>query len=174
MSQSAPRAAFSVTVTADEYRAAARIASHTAGQLRGAWLGFALCMLLVLTVAGALVAYPWAALLLLLCGGVIALTALCLMRHAFLRTAARQYLVFSSLFPTVQVTLWEDMLEYNGENCRRQEPYALFSRLVETRTTLVLLHEDGSFLVIPKNEAISAETLDFLRRVFARKYRKIR
>lgn len=174
MPTGAPRAVFTVTVTAEDYRAAARIASRNGGMLRGAWIGFALCAALVLTVAGGLAAYPWAALLLLLCGGVIALTALCLMRHAFLRTATRQYAVFSTLFSTVQVTLWEDMLEYGGEGCRRLESYALFSRLVETRTALVLLREDGTFLVIPKTEAISAQTLEFLRLTFARKYRKIR
>ncbi len=170
-----PRAVLSATVTAEEYTAAARISSANGGRLRTAWVGFVLMAALTLTVAGSLLAYPWAALCLLLSGGVIALTALCLMRYVFERTTARNYTVFSATFPTVEILLWEDTLEYKGTGCERCEAYALFSRLVETRTLFVLQREDGTFLVIPK-QAIPADShaAEFLRFTFARKYKKKR
>lgn len=170
-----PRAAFTVTVTAQDYRTAARIASLNSGRLREAWMGFVLCAALCLTVAGALVAYPIAALLLLLVGGCIALVTLCVMHHIFTRTAAANYHVFATLFPTVRVTLWEDTLDYVGSSCARQEPYALFSRLVENGSSFILLREDGTFLVIPKKDLPPDDAAAaFLRETFARKYRKVR
>ncbi|MBE6757671.1 MAG: YcxB family protein [Ruminococcaceae bacterium] len=176
MAQSAsPRAVFSVAVTVEEYTAAARIASLGGGRLRTAWVGFVLLAALTLTIAASLAAYTLAAIGLLLGGGVIALTALCLMQYAFGRTVARNYTVFSATFPTAEVVLWEDMLEYNGAYCRRNEAYALFSRLVESRTLFVLQREDGTFLVIPKRAlATTDNAADFLRLTFARKYRKTR
>lgn len=170
-----PRAVCSVAVTAEDYASAARIASLNGGRLRTVWLGFVLCTALTVTVAGSLLAYPWAAIGLLLGGGVIALTTLCLLRYAFKRTVARDYTVFAATFPTADVILWEDTLEYNGEFCQRKEAYALFSGLAESRTLFVLQREDGTFLAIPKR-ALPADgaAADFLRFTFARKYRKIR
>ncbi|MBE6768352.1 MAG: hypothetical protein E7549_05500 [Ruminococcaceae bacterium] len=168
-----PRAVLTATVTAQDYAAAARIASQNGGRLRTAWVGFVLAAALTLTVAGSLLAYPWAAVLLLLSGGVIALTALCLMRYAFDRTTARNYDVFCATFPTVEIVLWEDTLEYKSERCQRNEAYARFSRLVETRTLFVLQREDGTFLAIPK-AATDSRTEEFLRFTFARKYKKKR
>ncbi len=170
-----PRAVFRTTITAEEYAAAARIASLGGGQLRNVWAGFVLLVALTLILAGAMIAYPWVAIVLLLTGGVIALTTLCLMRHAFKRTTARNYAVFAATFPTVEITLWEDMLEYAGETCRWEEPYALFSRMVETRALFVLQREDGTFLAIPKNAVpTDGNAIEFLRFTFARKYKKIR
>ena len=168
-----PRAIITATVTAEEYATAARIASQNGGRLRTVWVGFALLTALTLTVAGSLLAYPWAAALLLLAGGVIALTSLCLMQYAFGRAVARQYTVFSAMFPSVTVTLREDTLVYESERCERTEAYALFSCLVETGTLFVLQREDGTFLVIPKT-ATDESTVEFLRFTFARKYKKKR
>ena len=173
MSATAPRASFSVIVTEEDYRAAARVASLFGGRLRDAWVGFALCAALTFTIAGALVAYPWVAMLLALVGTGIAVVTLCFLYHLFRRTVTARYAVFSALFSTVQITLWEDTLDYEGNGCSRQESYALFSRLAESRRTFVLLREDGTFLVIPKAD-MSEETAAFLRTTFARKYRRVR
>ena len=175
MSADTPRAVFEATVTADEYLRAARLASLGGGRLRTVWVGFVLSAAITLTVAGSLLAYPLVAGLLFLAGGVISLTTLCLMRFNFARTTARNYTVFSNTFPTVEIVLWEDMMEYRSECCKREEPYALFSRVVENSTLFVLQREDGTFLAIPKR-AIAADPhiAEFLRFTFARKYRKIR
>ncbi len=170
-----PRAVFSVSITEEEYLRAARVASRNGGRLRVVWTGFVLCAALTLTVAGALAAYPWAALWLCAVGGTIALVTLCLMRYAFLRTAARDYRVFSAVFSTTEVTLWEDTLEYSGTSCCRKEAYALFSRLVENETQFLLLRDDGTFLLLPKQAfPTDGHAADFLRVTFARKYRRTR
>ncbi len=173
MSAMTPRASFAVTVTEEDYRAAARAASLFSGRLRDAWVGFALCAAITLTVAGALIAYLWAAALLVLVGGGIAVVTLCFLYHLFHRIVTTQYAVFSALFSSVQVTLWEDTLDYEGNGCTRQESYALFSRLVESRRACILLREDGTFLVIPKAD-MPEECVSFLRTTFARKYRRVR
>lgn len=170
-----PRAVLTVTVTAEEYAAAARLASLGGGRLRTIWVGFLLLAALTLTVASSLLAYPWAAGLLLLGGGVIALTTLCLMQYAFGRTTARNYAVFSATFPTMEVVLREDTLTYGSDACQRTEAYALFSWLTESRSLFVFRREDGTFFVIPKR-AIPADNraAEFLRFTFARKYKKKR
>ena len=173
MAQATPRATFSVTVTEDEYRAAARTAALFGGRLRDAWLGFVLCVAITLTVAGALIAYLWAAVTLAVAGFGIAVVTLCFLYHVFYRNVSVQYKVFSAVFATVQVTLWEDTLDYEGNGCVRHESYALFSRLVESRRAFVLLREDGMFLVIPKTTMDDTATA-FLRTTFARKYRRVR
>lgn len=170
-----PRAVLKTTVTADEYAAAARIASINGGRLRTVWVGFVLMVALILTVAASILAYPWAAGLLLLIGGVIALSALCLMQYVFGRTVMRHYAVFSKTYPSVEIVLWEDTIEYKSARCERTEAYALFSRLVETAALFVLQREDGTFLVIPKTAtAENRHAEEFLRFTFARKYKKKR
>lgn len=173
MSATTPRATFAVTVTEADYRAAARTASLFGGRLRDAWLGFFLCIAITLTVAGALIAYLWAAVILAVAGIGIAVVTLCFLYHLFHRTVTTQYKVFSALFSTVQVTLWEDTLLYEGNGCTREESYALFSRLAESRRAFIFLHEDGTFLVIPKSD-VPDECVAFLRTTFARKYRRVR
>ena len=81
--------------------------------------------------------------------------------------------MFSAVFATVQVTLWEDTLVDVGNGCVRHESYALLSRLAVSRRACILLREDGSFLVIPKTQMDDA-ALAFLRTTFARKYRRVR
>lgn len=173
MSVTEPRASFSVTVTEEDYRAAARAAALFGGRLRDAWLGFFLCLAVTFTVAGALIAYLWAAVTLAVAGIGIAMVTLCFLYHVFNRATTTQYRVFSALFSTVKVTLWEDTLDYEGNVCTRQESYALFSRLTESSRACILLRDDGDFLIIPKAEMDEA-TLAFLRTTFARKYRRIR
>jgi len=173
MSQTAPRATFSVTLTAEDYLRAAGVASLSGGRLRTVWVGFLLCTALTVTMAGALIAYPLAAVLVMLGGGVIALTTLCLMQYAFTRKTAQDYRLFSAVFSTVQVTLWEDTLEYRGEHAVRKEGYALFSRLVESRALFVLLREDGTFLAIPKRDMPEdGRAAAFLQLTFSRKYKR--
>ncbi len=173
MAATTPRATFAVTVTEADYRAAARTAALFGGRLRNAWLGFFLCMAITLTVAGALIAYRWAAVTLAVAGISIAVVTLCFLYHLFHRAVTTQYKVFSALFSTVQVTLWEDTLIYEGNGCTREESYAHFSRLAESRRAFLFLREDGTFLVIPKTDA-SEECAAFLRTTFARKYRRVR
>ncbi len=173
MSATAPRASLSVTVTEEDYRAAARVAALFGGRLRDAWVGFAMCAAITLTVAGALVAYPWAAVMLLVVGAGIGVVTLCFLYHLFHRTVTAQYAVFSALFSDVQVTLWEDTLDYEGNGCARQEEYALFARLAESRRAFIFLREDSTFLVIPKANVPEAAAT-FLRTTFARKYRRVR
>ena len=103
----------------------------------------------------------------------IAVVTVCFLFHLFHRNVTTQYKVFSALFSTVQVTLWEDTLVYKGNNCTREESYALFSRLTESRRAFIFLHEDGTFLVIPKTD-VPEECVAFLRTTFARKYRRVR
>ena len=173
---SEPRAAFSFSLTEEEYMAAARVASRRYGRLRDARIGFGLCAALTAVMVVALASYRWAALFLLFCGGVIALCTFVLLRHAALRAMRQNYHVFSNVVGPVQVTLWEDWLDYNGEGVQRQEPYALFSQLAETPASFVLLQEDGGFLAIPKRACLQDDgrAADFLRTTFARKYRRTR
>ena len=173
MADTTPRATFAVTVTQEEYAAAARAAALFGGRLRDAWLGFVLCVAVTLTVAGALIAYLWAAVTLAVAGVGIAVVTMCFLYHLFYRRVQMQYNVFSAVFSTVQVTLWDDTLDYEGNACARHESYALFSRLVESRRAFILLQEDGAFLVIPKAPMDDA-VIAFLRTTFARKYRRVR
>ena len=92
--------------------------------------------------------------------------------HTFRRAARRDYKTYRELYPTLRITLWEDTLTAEGADFARHDPYALFKRMIETRTLFVLLREDGSFLVLPKHDLPldGGRVPEFLRATFARKY----
>ena len=171
-----PRASFVTAVTKEEYTAAARVASRRRGWLCVARRG-------VLIGGGTTVALAWllrgwpSAALLILAAGVLLFGGLCwLARLGVDHTAARHYAVFSALYATATVTLWEDERELSGPAWRRQYAYALIPLLVETRTAFVFLRGDGRFVVLPKRDipVDGGRVTTFLRTVFARKYYHIR
>lgn len=96
------------------------------------------------------------------------------LRFAGGRRAREQFQTYTRLFPTAQVSLWDDFLTVEGEGFSRSDPYALLLRLLETRTLFLMLREDGSFLILPKHDLPldGGRVPSFLRETFARKYKR--
>lgn len=171
-----PRAAFLMTVTQQEYVAAALVASRLTGRLHTMRRVVPVGVVLVVLLAWLCRTRPPVAVGVLIAGLLLWTAAALAARRSVESAAERDHAVFAAVLTPTTVTLWEDSLELSGEQLLRRDPYGCLSLLGETAALFVPVREDGTFVVLPKRAmpVDSGRAATFLRNTFARKYRRLR
>ncbi len=180
-----PKCEFSADITLEQYIQGCLYHARLAGRLRNALGMLALGAVLLTGGMVALLqflqrsyAYSllWLSVLLGFLGIALPFVYLVANTSAVRKQAVADFKVFQKLMQPMTVRFYEDQVDTVSEHLTLHDQYALMARCMETRDFFLLIKDRDRFLLIPKDQLPDqkrAAMEEFLRMVFARRYRKM-